>query len=683
MLSEERDLVPKIPDVKTLKEYVQPIYIINDYQTTYDIYEKFLRSIRNITCACFVRKKCREYPIKYKFYRDEKETHTMQLRHFLYHCYLWYPFCELSDIKVLDLSFVLEAKDTMNLDDYINEKIIRCLRSYNVKQRIINKNISMVNKLIRSISLDFSDLMNLTFSDVTFFEMWDNPEYRELMQYTSPEGAQPIEIERKLGEYEDRLISLLRADKNNPIGEIIRAGTGLKHKQLVEMLIALAMKPTLDGEVMAYSIDNSSVIGGLDRASYMYIDATAARIPLIMNATKMGDAGYFGINLNKLIMTLQLSKKKTFCNTKHLVPYIIRTKKHLKVLVGKYYKMDPDDYDYQVLTKHDDHMIGKTIYVRSAATCNCGENHICASCIGVNASLLFDIAHGIGAFFTEEVTKRFEQNILSSKHILTTDSEKIEFTKEFYQHFKLIANEISMVIEDGEDISHLAIHVDLADVAKVEEYDDDSTYNTYIKSGTFQIVNLETGEAVDIGIKNGKEIFIVGDIAPILRANNGYLNLKEIGEESPIFAVRISNNELTKPLYELKALLNREEKDFDVTIESISQKLLDNFVQADFGVPIIAAELILNRLIRKENDVMRRPNFAKPKMPKYKVYTLSKCLEHNASPLLGLVYENLKRQVMNDDLERRTSTSYIDVIFKEQIDMKPLKKYKDLNIEGF
>lgn len=680
----EQDIVPVIKDVKTLKKYLRPLYIINDFQSSYNTYENFIYSIRNIVRACFVRsKECREYPVKFKFYRDTKETYTMELRHFLYNIYLWFPFCVLNDVEVLDKSFILDKKDIPHLDDYINEKIISCLRSYNVKQRIINRNVSVVNKLIRSISLDFSDLMNLTFSDVDFFIMWENPEYRKLMEYQSPPGAQPMEIEQKLNQYQEKLIELLRNDMDNPLGQIIRAGTGLKHKQLVEMLIALSMKPTLDGEVMPYSIDNSSLVGGLDRASYMFIDATAARIPLIMNATKMGDAGYFGISLNKLIMTLRLSKGTTFCDSQHLIPYEIKSKKHLKILVGKYYMLDPDDYDYEILKKEDTDLIGKTIYARSAATCNCSKNTVCASCIGVNTALLYDIWNGIGSFFTMEVTKQFEQNILSAKHILTTDSEKIEFTKEFYEHFKLSANEISLLVDEEEPRDHLAIHVNLDDISKIEEYDNDSTFNTFIKTGMFQLVNMESGEATDISIKNEKELYIVTETTAILRENNGYLKLKDIDEDFPIFSVRIANNELTKPLYNLRNLLNREDRGFEVTIENMSQSLLDIFVQANFGVPIIAAEMILNRLIRSEDNIYHRPNFARKRMPKYHVHTLSAMLKNNPSALLGMAYANLKEQMMDENLEKRTEPSYIDVAYQEKISMLPLKRYKNKRIEGF
>lgn len=677
----EMQQVPVIPDIKILKKYLRPLYIINDLQKSYSTYENHMKEIQYIVRACFVFKPCREYPIRFKFYKEDSKLHTIQLRRFLYNTYLWYPFCELNDIHVLDESFILNEKDIPNLSDYINEKIIKCLRVHAVKQKIINRTTSTVNHYLRSVSLDFSDLMNLTFSDVDFFKMWEDPEYRELMSYKSPEGAQPAEIEEKINSYQKRFITKLKADMNNPLGQILRSGTGLKEKQLVELFIAQGMKPSLNNEVMPYSIDNSGLIGGLDRPSYMLIDGTAARIPLILNFTKMGDAGYFGLNLNKLLMTLSLSKRVTMCDSEHLIPYTIKSKKHLRLLIGKYFKTSLDDDDFIILKSDDTDLIGSTIYCKSAITCSCSENKICSSCIGANASLLFDISNGIGAFFTEEVTKRFEQDILSSKHILSTDSEKIEFSETFYEYFTLNTNEVNITTKNNMDLEDIALYVDLSNIMKVEEYDNDSTYNTYIKNGTFQIVNMKTGESIDVSIKNDKELYIVSDAMSMLKENNGYIYFKDISEDDPIFAIIILNNALTKPLYDLKHLLNREEKDMDVvTIETVAQRMLDIFVEARFGVPIVASEMIINRLTRLKSNVMKRPDFSSKKMPDYKIYTLSKVLEHNASPLLGLAFENLKRQMMNEDLDKRTSTSYIDVAYKETIDMRYLKKHNNKEI---
>ena len=99
------------------------------------------------------------------------------------------------------------------------------------------------------------------------------------MELKIPEDMQPIEVEKLLSQYQQRLVRKLKQDKNNPVGIMLRAGTGVKEKQLAEYMIAMGLKPTLTGEVMPIPIETSSLLGGLNRPSYQYIDAIAARKP--------------------------------------------------------------------------------------------------------------------------------------------------------------------------------------------------------------------------------------------------------------------------------------------------------------------------------------------------------------------------------------------------------------------
>ena len=61
-----------------------------------------------------------------------------------------------------------------------------------------------------------------------------------------------------------------------------------------------------------------------------------------------GRAGYFGKIVLMIARTLSMSMEVSDCGTKHLIPYEIKTKKHLKKLNGKYYKLSMDDYDYSL-----------------------------------------------------------------------------------------------------------------------------------------------------------------------------------------------------------------------------------------------------------------------------------------------------------------------------------------------
>lgn len=283
--------VPEVHSKKDIKPYLKPMYIIEDYLNDDSRYGDLEQCIRNVLRGSFHIKECREYPIEFKFYRKDKISYKLQLRRFLYNLYVWRPFCILNELHILDDSFILNEEEIPNITDFLNDKILKTLQDYNIDQVIINESISNVLYNLRSISLDFSDIMNLTFSDHDFIEMMNDSEYKEIMELSIPEDMQPIEVERLLSQYQKRLIKKLKSDKENPVGIMLRAGTGIKEKQLAEYMIALGLKPTLTGEVMPIPIESSSLLGGLNRPSYQYIDAIAARKPLIMNKKSMGNAG--------------------------------------------------------------------------------------------------------------------------------------------------------------------------------------------------------------------------------------------------------------------------------------------------------------------------------------------------------------------------------------------------------
>lgn len=675
--------VPKLNTVKDLKNLLRPIYIIEDYMDDYDTYEEFQIKLMNIICGCFasdekIRRTCIEYPIQFKFYREDNKSYKIQLRHFLYNVYLWYSFVEVSDIHILDDSFILEAEEIPHINDFINEKVIKVMRELNVKETTIGFNVSKTNYKLRGISLELSQIMGFHFDEKTFIEMYKDPVIRELMTIKLPQDAQPVEIEKIIDDAEKKLVNHLKSIPDNPTSIILRAGTGIKIKQLVEYLIMMGMKPSLEGEVMPIPIETSSLVGGLNRPSYQYIDASGARKPLIMNYKEMGNAGYFSKKMLELARTLELSREISDCDTKHLVTYEVKTKKHLKKLVGKYYKLDGDD-DFRLLKPTDEKLIGKKIHVRSAVTCACGQNHVCARCVGEVANLNWDIAEGIAGFESEENTKEVEQNILSSKHLLTTKSEKIEFSDTFHKYFVLSSGEISTVLDGLENADDLAILINPDEVERKEEFDSDSTYNTFISSGRFFIVNLVTGEQEEVRIKNDKEIYITGYATEVMKSSkDGLIRFKDLDESTPILEVTIMNNELTKPLYDLMKLLDKQDRSAlldELTIDAFSQKYLDTIIEANMSASMAAGELVINRIVREKDNIRRRPDFSSIWMPEYDIYTISSALENNASITVGLSFEQLQRQLLNANLDERTGTSYMDVFFQETLSTKEFKKY--------
>lgn len=277
--------VPLIKNTKEFESYLRSIYIVNNIVSSYDEYDIFMKKISNLMRGSFTIRRCREHPISFKFYQKDTKVHTLQFRHFYINMILWRAFVELSGLDVINESYMFDCEnDIPHIEDYINYKLIEVLRDYHIKSNIINHCISEIMYNLRNISLDYSMIMNLNFSLKTFIDTYQNNDrIRDLMESNFDKGLQPYEIENLLHEYEDEEIAIYKSMKDNPIGVILRANTGIKHKQFSEFTISQGLKPTLGGETIPINVDNSTLIRGSDRPSYHYINSIASRKSLVLN----------------------------------------------------------------------------------------------------------------------------------------------------------------------------------------------------------------------------------------------------------------------------------------------------------------------------------------------------------------------------------------------------------------
>lgn len=676
--------IPVINNTNDLKKWLKPTFIISEYFTSKDKYNDFLNEIYNLMKACFVIKECRNYDIKFKFYKDDKKIYHLPFKMFLINVMLWYPLVEISDLKVFTRDFIMEDPEKIpRVEDYINEYLITTLREYHIPSSKMNIDICKVLYNLRSISINFSILIGLDFSAPLFIDLYNNnEEIRSMMECTFKETDQPHDVEQKLNQYENRLVELVTQIPDNHLGIALRAKTGIKTKQLREFCIAEGLKPDLTGKTLPVIVDNSTMIRGADKPSSLFADAMGSRKSLVMNKKVMGNAGYFGKIVLMSTRTLSMSTKVSDCGTKHLVRYNIESKAHLKKLSGKYYRLTNNPREeLKILKQTDTDLIGKTIYVRSAATCAL-KNHVCPKCVGQTAITNEDIADGLSAFESEEITKVVNQNILSAKHLLSTNSEVIKFNSEFYKFFTIIGGEINPIVNDNKDVPNIedyAIYINPEDISKVDELDDDSLFNTFINNGRFYIRNLTNPDEEDIVIQanDEKEIYISEETSAMLRKNNNIIPFSKLDDDTKLFEMVIMNNELTRPLYSLMDLLNKQNKDgINETIDSMCNKLLGLIIEAKISASAVACELIINRLIRKADNIYERPDFSKDDIGDYTILTVTKSLEKNSSPLMGLSFQNIKRQILSEDMfNKRKDTSYIDSFYKTEIPTDNLTKY--------
>lgn len=272
--------------------------------------------------------------------------------------------------------------------------------------------------------------------------------------------------------------------------------------------------------------------------------------------------------------------------------------------------------------------------------------------------------------------------ILSTKHLLTTISEKIEFNNEFYRFFNLYAGEINPILNNDfvDDLDNYAVWIDPNDLQKSEELDDDSAFNTFI-NGKFYIQNLITKENIEIYSLDEREMFLTEECIDLMKKGKGYIKFKDMSDDTTLFELVIMNNELTKPLYSLMDLLNTSKNSNIInSYADMAQRFTELLLEASIDAMAVSGELIINRLIRKDPDTdFERPDFTLDDIGPYQIYTVLKALENNKSALIGLSSQDIKRQLLSDDLvTKKTGTSYLDVFFKKKTSTKRLKEIKTI-----
>ena len=683
-----KERVPMINSEEDLKEHLSELYVIHPYTSSYDRYVEFQEKMYDIVKGCFHVGELRKYPIKFKFYPRDTKVYTMEIRHFIVHLFIWYGLISLHDVdKIFDENCVIDCKtEAKHIEDFINREIIRKLKFYNIKETTLNEDVSIVLYNLRRISLDFSITMNLQFDYFDFLDGYNNnPRIKEIMECSFPEDMPLNEVEETVNNYQKEIIREFISMEGNPVGILLSAGTGVKEKQFGEYSVAQSLKPDLAGQVIPEVIESSTLIRGLHKPSYHYIGAGTSRKSLIMNKKVMGRAGHFGKIVLMLARTLSLSKRVYNCRTKHYVTYDIKDKHILEKLNDKFY-WDDSIEDLKVLNaKRDKHLIGKKLKFRSAATCACGDS-VCAVCFGRTAALNFDIADGVAGYESEEITKVVNQAILSAKHLLTTKSEVIVFNDDFHKFFTLSIGDVypNLNTTEVDNIEDYAVYIPDDIMMKTDDMDDDSTYNNYIKDGMFYVVHMKTGEMTKIQLQNDKEMFPTDTLLTARKKGKGYIKFKDLSEDEHLFEMSVLNDELTKPLYELMHLINRTKPDDRYsTIDNMSQKFVELLCDSGIDASAIAAECIINRLIRSVEHPYERPDFTNETLEEYKIYEVNKALEQNKSPMLGLGFQYIQRQLLSDEIVTvRDGSSYIDEFMNPRINnlyKNKMKRNKEKN----
>lgn len=682
--SQQQAKIMREEALKKIPHHIQQIidlvhsrtYIVSQILRSKDKYNEVASEMYGFFKQGFEIKELRECNVKFKF-NPEAPVIKMQMRHFYTNLCMWFPFIDLGIGSYLDESYLINMKTFTGKarSNYYNEKVIKPFKHV-ISNREMNLLIHETQKRIARISRDFNDILGNSICAESFMDLYKRSEkYREITNLKLDTSLQPKDAETFLHVKMGELLNLLSTEENC-IKPILLSKGGIKDKQLFEFMGNQGYKPDITGATLPIPINTNLLIGGFSNVTTFYLEGNSSRKALLANRFEMGISGYFSSLLTEMCADIHLSKTVKKCNTVNTLAVQLKTNDHLSKYVGRHYYTDSPRHK-KVLRGDEKDLIGKYIHVYSPIKCNCRHGELCEYCYGELAETNREL-NSVGTYSSVKQSEPIGQGVLSTKHLNTTDSVKVEFDSDLFDKFFILnSNEICINPDLDFDINDWNIIIMPEDLQAINEFDTENEINFYVKK--FYMKKKKSKEAIEIREKNDKELFISPELYKTIKKikpkKNGEIIIpiskvetltdSESGEQVlRLFIMVIANNELTKPLYDMKNLLNYKNRRTSNDIDEIFQTFIDLIVDANFSNPAIDAEIIMSALLRDANNILEQVDWSVYD-PKYQVLTVPIALEKSPSVLVGLSSQALDRQFRSVETYDKVQPSFLDPLFKE------------------
>lgn len=654
--SEFEDLkcMDTIESVELLDKLIDGPIVLNRYPDSK--FTMLQQRICDITVMCWGFKDedgnpLHKHMVQFKCDADDAITYELPLNRFMFSLAFikpivkWIEFIDINDFLI-----------TEALTDKRRKQLV-----HNVSATLANYGYSREEMLevAADISLDikqYTVIFGQTVMPIFTAEnlMLDHyrecEEFRELNNTEYSQGTQTVDVVAMNKEKYERLTKIMM-ERNNPYFMCHKYIKILKPKQMEELYINLSQIP--DGEqIVPHTMNGNGFGKGYGTKQSVYTAAIAARVPDLMNKDYMGQAGYFNHNLMMLTYGT-ISPTVQDCGSVNPI-HIKLTERNFSLFEGRYYYTSRNRGVEHVLKSTDTHLIGQSLWFRSPCTCNLKQD-VCHICYGTKA---LKVGHLKGGFIytTEICTSRVSQNILSAKHLLKTDAERILVEGEGKEYFNLENSELFVV--------------------------DDKRFDIFIKDNYTE------------NISEYLEIYVTKKMLPVkisnyssLHLNDEFLDVSKMYEEDETRYYKISSATIQnadKPLCDIipinimmtanymaiMQLFENRMSSYE-KIEDVVNDLDDLFVGT---IPLLSThgEIMIRNHIRARENRMHRPDWLKPD-PAYQLLNLKLALQNSESVATGLASEHTKAQLMQSIAETRENIktvgprSFIDFMLGEEM----------------
>lgn len=643
----------EITTPELLDELIGVPIILNHYTENIN---DLLERIVTITAMCWGNEDERgnllhQRLIPFKVDADDEVTYHLQLNRLMVVLTFIKPIIKYIDFVDIE-DFLLTDAITEKRSKEILDVVGRTLGSYGYPLERIKEVVADWSLDYKQITCIFGLVASPIFDACNLILDWyrQSPIIRELNNTYYPPSMQPSEIveaNKKAYERLEKEMFRLKA----PFFMCNKYTKILKPKQMEELYINFSL--TQDGDKMiTVQMNGNGYNQGYHEREVLYAGAISARVPDMMNKDYMGIAGYFNHNLMMLSYGT-LSPTVDDCGSQNPIE-ITLTEDNFNMFLGRNYYRRKGEILKVIKEKDKKDLIGRTVWMRSPCTCNLKED-VCHACYG---TIALKVGHLKGGFIytTEICTSKVQQNVLSVKHILKTNAEKIVgIDDNFNDYFVLDSSQIY-----PQDIKFdMFIREDYTD--HISEY-----FEMFVskKLIPIKITNYASCHVND-------ELFDKEDIVEIKGVRYYKLNSKTVlGTNRPICDIIPVNIAETQKYMNIMNMFESKLSSY-TRIEDAVNDLNAMFKNT---IPLLSThgEIMISKHIRQKDNRMLRPNFLKPNA-EYQILNLRMALQNSESVATALAFEHTKAHLMQsisetrEDIKSVGARSFIDYLLGEEV----------------
>jgi hypothetical protein len=509
-------------------------------------------------------------------------------------------------------------------------------------KEIDDVDIGELNDCIADMIQDISDIASeynvVRGNSISLYEIFNLadqvPEFDDLLNFTIPDGLQFNEIENLVDQKVTDFTRLL-SESDTVISHFVNCGAAINIKQMGQTFVNVGLKPDLDGRIIPDPI-NTNFLRGMRGVKDFYTNMVGARKALITNHKQVRKAGYLARKLILLVVDTMLDGGVDDCGGENYIPADVRSEDVLSRISGRYTQ------DGVHITEDRKDLIGTTVKLRGPTTCS--HTKVCRKCYGDLAKVNAELHAGILGVLI--LTAQLTQRLLSSKHLLQTRSDLIEFNDAFNEFFLVDR----AVITAASNVDKVKIDPEM--ITECEE------------SGNYYITKFESGIKGNwTKIESPVNLYLAEPLAKAFRESGTSEIVADPNDmREGLFFMQIDNNELSASLQAILDLIEKTDHLGNDNIIDIYNTFTELLEESGLTIQSIHIEMILRALTRDINDKNARPDFATLPFPEHQVLTVKNAIL-NSPTSVSMVFEEVKKQFADPITYTKESTSVLDPLF--------------------